>query len=106
MITGRENSALLPLISDPTFSPTLAHQISRSETSGGVCCLSCNFFLSPEPLRKSLQHISIVYQIDPLAPRDRKSTRSMMARQSTTSPDRARQVTSGTRTIAPYIEPA
>jgi hypothetical protein len=27
MITGRENSALLPLISDPTFSPPLAHLI-------------------------------------------------------------------------------
>ena len=36
MMTGRENSALLPLISDPTFSPTLAHEISRSGTSGGV----------------------------------------------------------------------
>src|SRR5665213_579247 len=41
MITGRENSALFPLISEPTFSPTLAHQMSRSETKGGVCCLSC-----------------------------------------------------------------
>ena len=25
----------------------VAHQISRSETSVGVCCLSSNFFLSP-----------------------------------------------------------
>jgi len=47
MMTVRENGALLPLISDPTFSPMVAHQISRSETSGGVWCLSCNFVLSP-----------------------------------------------------------
>jgi hypothetical protein len=43
----REQCALAPLISDPTLSPTLAHQMSRSETSGGVCCLSYHFFLSP-----------------------------------------------------------
>jgi len=47
MMTVRENGALLLLISDPTFSPTLAHQISRSETSGGIWFLSCNFVLSP-----------------------------------------------------------
>lgn len=35
MIAGREIKRLLSLISEPTFSPIEAHQMSPAETSGG-----------------------------------------------------------------------
>ena len=34
---GVRNSYTLPLIWEPTFSPTEAHQMSPTETSGGDC---------------------------------------------------------------------
>ena len=43
MITGRENKSLFPFTSEPTFSPMLAHQISRSDTIGGAWLMPCNF---------------------------------------------------------------
>src|ERR1700730_8983692 len=45
-VPGRENSALLPSISEPTFSPMLAHQISLSETNGGSRLIPCSRCLS------------------------------------------------------------
>ena len=64
MIAGRENKLFLPLISEPTFSPMLAHQISRCETSGGLWRFSCNLSLSPIHSRnffmvKSIAHYRI-----------------------------------------------
>jgi len=36
IITGLENNLLLPLISEPTFTPILAHHISPSDTNGAL----------------------------------------------------------------------